>query len=248
MNLKIYFASDCHLGVPDKESSNKRELLFIKWLDEIKNDASELYLLGDIFDFWFEYRTVVPRGYVRLLGKLAELSDQGIKIHYFTGNHDMWVFNYFTEEMNIQIYKNPIVREINGKKCLIGHGDGLGPMDFGYKMIKAVFACKFNQWLFARLHPNFAFTLAKFFSGRSRIANGNSDEVFLGEEKERLIAYCKEKLQSEYFDYFIFGHRHLPMDIQVGESTRYINTGEWFKSNSYAVLEDEELYLKFFTN
>ncbi|MEI8201821.1 MAG: UDP-2,3-diacylglucosamine diphosphatase [Bacteroidota bacterium] len=246
MKSKIYFASDCHLGVPDKKSSFAREKRFISWLDEIKTDASELYLLGDIFDFWFEYRSVVPRGYVRLLGKLAELSDSGIKIHYFTGNHDMWVFDYFTEEMNIEIHKEPIVKEFNGKRFFIGHGDGLGPKDYGYKFIKAVFASKINQWLFARLHPNFAFGIAKFFSGRSRIANGNTDEIFLGEEKERLILFCKEKLTHEHFDYFIFGHRHLPLDINLNNSSRYINIGEWIKSDSYAVFENENLNLKYY--
>ena len=158
----------------------------------------------------------------------------------------MWVFDYFKEELQMEIHKEPIVKEMNGKRFLIGHGDGLGPQDWGYKFIKVLFASKINQWLFARLHPNFAFKIAQFFSSRSRIANGNSDEIFLGEEKERLIKYCKEKIAQEPFDFFIFGHRHLPLDIQISETCRYVNLGEWIKSNSYAVFEDDKLILTYF--
>lgn len=242
---KIYFASDCHLGVPDYSGSLKREKFFVKWLDSIKHDAKEIYLLGDIFDFWFEYKTVVPKGYVRLLGKLAELSDAGITIHYFTGNHDMWMFGYFPKELNIQIYRSHVKREINGKKFYIAHGDGLGPADKGYKFIKKVFSNKICQWLFARLHPNFGLGIAKYFSRKSRIANGLTDEVFLGEEKERLMQYIKEKEIHTHFDYYIFGHRHLPLDIAIG-NTRYINLGEWVTNFSYAVWDGEKVELKDF--
>ncbi|MFH0866213.1 MAG: UDP-2,3-diacylglucosamine diphosphatase [Bacteroidota bacterium] len=243
---KIYFASDCHLGVPDYYSSLEREKLFVKWLDSIKADAKELYLLGDIFDFWFEYKTVVPRGYVRLLGKLAELSDAGIKIYYFTGNHDMWMFGYLPKELNIPVYKKHITPEICGKKFYIAHGDGIGPKDKGYKFIKKVFSNRFCQWLFARLHPNFGIWLAKYFSRKSRIANGLTDEAFLGEEKERLIQFIKKSEEKNHFDYYIFGHRHLPLDIPI-DNTRYINLGDWIKNNSYAVWDGEKLELKYFS-
>jgi len=242
---KIYFASDCHLGVPDYESSLAREKIFVKWLDSIKSDAKEIYLLGDIFDYWFEYKQVVPKGFVRLLGKLAELSDSGIIIHYFTGNHDMWMFGYFPKELNIQVYRAPVEREINGKKIFIAHGDGLGPADKGYKFIKKVFSNKVCQWLFARLHPNFGIWLAKYFSRKSRIANGSNDEIFLGEEKERLIQYIIEKEKSSHFDYYIFGHRHLPIDMKIGNA-RYINLGEWVNHFSYAIFEKGNLELKYF--
>jgi UDP-2,3-diacylglucosamine hydrolase len=242
---KIYFASDCHLGVPDYESSLAREKIFVKWLDSIKSDAKEIYLLGDIFDYWFEYKQVVPKGFVRLLGKLAELSDSGIIIHYFTGNHDMWMFGYFPKELNIQVYRAPVEREISGKKIFIAHGDGLGPADKGYKFIKKVFSNKVCQWLFARLHPNFGIWLAKYFSRKSRIANGSNDEIFLGEEKERLIQYIIEKEKSNHFDYYIFGHRHLPIDMKIGNA-RYINLGEWVNHFSYAIFEKGNLELKYF--
>lgn len=243
---KIYFASDFHLGVPDKASSIERERRVVRWLDEVAIDAQEIFLLGDVFDFWFEYKAVVPKGYIRLLGKLAELSDKGIKLHYFTGNHDMWVFGYFTEELNIPIYRGPIEREINGQHFYIAHGDGLGPGDHGYKFIKKVFASKISQWLFARLHPNFAFGLANFWSKKSRVANGPKDEKFLGEEKEWLVIHSKEVLQKKHYDYFIYGHRHLPLDIRVGEKSRYINLGEWVNHNSYAEFDGKELFLKRF--
>ncbi len=244
---KIYFISDSHLGVPDYKSSLEREKLMVKWLDAVKNDASEIYLLGDIFDFWFEYKTVVPKGYVRLLGKLAEISDAGIKLNYFTGNHDMWIYDYFEKELNATIYKEPIQKKYGDFKFYIGHGDGLGPDDHGYKFIKKVFSNQFNQWLFARLHPNFGINLALYFSRKSRIANGNTDEVFLGEEKERLIVYAKEILQKEHFDFFIFGHRHLPLDIKIANNSRYLNIGDWVKSFSYIVFDGEKLELKYFS-
>jgi UDP-2,3-diacylglucosamine hydrolase len=240
---KIYFASDFHLGVPTYEKSLEREHKIVKWLDSIKSDAEELYLLGDVFDFWFEYRTVVPRGYVRLLGKLAELSDSGIKIHYFTGNHDMWTFDYLEKELNVTIYRAPIEINYNGKAFFIGHGDGLGPGDHGYKFIKKVFASKVCQWLFARLHPNFGIGIANYFSKKSRIATGTSDEKFLGEDKEWLVIYSKEILAKKHFDYLIFGHRHLPLDIKIDKS-RYINLGDWIQYFTYGVFDGVEFELK----
>ena len=240
---KIYFASDFHLGVPTYEKSLEREHRIVRWLDSIRNDAEELYLLGDVFDFWFEYRTVVPRGFVRLLGKLAELSDSGIKIHYFTGNHDMWTFDYLEKELNVTIYRAPIERVYNSKSFYIGHGDGLGPGDHGYKFIKKIFASKICQWLFARLHPNFGIGIANYFSKKSRIATGTTDEKFLGEEKEWLVIYSKEILAKKHFDYLIFGHRHLPLDIKINDS-RYINLGDWIQYFTYGVFDGENFELK----
>jgi UDP-2,3-diacylglucosamine hydrolase len=243
---KIYFASDFHLGVPDYERSLVREKRIVAWLDIIKTDAEELYLLGDVFDFWFEYKTVVPRGYVRLLGKLAELSDSGIKIHYFTGNHDMWTFDYLAKELNTTIYRKPIEAEYGSKKFFIGHGDGLGPGDHGYKFIKKIFASSICQWLFARLHPNFGIGVAEYFSKKSRVATGVSDEKFLGEEKEWLVIHSKELLEKVHYDYLIFGHRHLPLDIKINGKSRYINLGDWIRYNSYGVFDGEEFSLLYF--
>ena len=243
---KIYFASDFHLGVPTYEKSLIREKKVVDWLDFIKKDAEELYLLGDVFDFWFEYKTVVPRGYVRLLGKLAELSDSGILIHYFTGNHDMWTFDYLSKELNVKIYREPIEAEYSSKKLFIGHGDGLGPGDHGYKFIKKIFASSVCQWLFARLHPNFGIGIAEYFSKKSRVATGISDEKFLGEEKEWLVIHSKELLEKKHYDYLIFGHRHLPLDIKINGSSRYINLGDWISYNSYGVFDGNEFKLEYF--
>lgn len=241
---KIYFASDFHLGAPDTESTKKREQLIVQWLDEIKADAFEIFLVGDLFDFWFEYKHSIPKGFIRLQGKMAEIVDSGIPITLFTGNHDMWMFNYFPTEIGVELYRKPIRKTYNGKEFLIGHGDGLGPGDKGYKFIKKVFANPFCQWLFARLHPNFGIGMANFWSKKSRTANRESDEVFLGEENEWLAIYSKEHLKKEHIDYFVFGHRHLPLDIKVGENSRYINLGEWINYNSYAVFDGETMNLK----
>ena len=243
---KIYFASDFHLGVPTYEKSLEREKKVIRWLDSIKEDAAELYLMGDVFDFWFEYKTVVPKGHVRLLGKLGELSDSGIKLHYFTGNHDMWTFDYLEKEINVTIYRSPIERNYSGKDFYIGHGDGLGPGDHGYKFIKKIFASKICQWLFARLHPNFGIGIANYFSRKSRIATGTTDEVFRGEEKEWLVIYSKEILAKKYFDYLIFGHRHLPLDITINTKSRYINLGDWIQYFTYGVFDGKDFELKKF--
>lgn len=240
----IYFVSDCHLGVPDYITSLKREKLLVKWLNEIKDDAKEIYLLGDIFDFWFEYKTVVPKGYVRLLGKLAELSDSGIVINFFTGNHDMWIKDYFEKELNFIIYRNAISKQYNGLKFYIAHGDGLGPNDLGYKFLKKIFSNPFCRWVFSILHPTVGYGIANYFSRKSRIANENYNEIYLGEEKERLIVFSKEILQREHYDFFIFGHRHLPIDIKLGEKSRYINLGDWVTNFTYIEFDGEQLLLK----
>ncbi len=241
---KIFFASDFHLGVPNHAESLEREKRIVKWLEKVKNEGSHLFLLGDVFDFWFEYKRVAPRGYVRLLGKLAELSDAGIKIEWFTGNHDMWIFDYLPKEIGFELHRNPVVREFGGKRFYLGHGDGLGPGDKGYKFIKKVFSSRFCQWCFARLHPNFGIWLADYFSGKSRLAGKGKDEKFFG-EKEWLVIYCRELLKKEKFDYFLFGHRHLPIDYNLGES-RYLNLGEWVNYSTYAEFDGKELSLKEF--
>ena len=242
-NKKIYFASDFHLGVPTYEISLEREKKIVRWLEMIRHDAAEIFLVGDIFDFWFEYKRAIPKGYTRLLGKISEITDSGIPVHVFTGNHDMWIFDYLPKECGVELYRAPIKREWNHKTFLIGHGDGLGPGDHGYKFIKKVFANKVCQWLFARLHPNFGIWLANSMSGYSRSTTGDKDRTFLGEENEWLIIYCKEELQKEHTDYFIFGHRHLAMEIPLNENSKYINLGQWLNDNRYGVFDGKTLQL-----
>lgn len=243
---KIYFASDFHLGVPTHELSLAREKLICKWLDTIKQDAAEIYLVGDIFDFWYEYKYTIPKGQTRLLGKIAEITDSGIPVHFFTGNHDLWMKDYFKQELNVQIHHAPITKTYNNKVFYIGHGDGLGPGDSWYKLLKKIFTNKIIQWMFTRLHPNLAFYIAKRSSKRSRINTGDSDEKFLGQENEWLFLYCREYLKSNKVDYFIFGHRHLPLELNVDNKSTYINLGEWINYRTYAVFDGENVELKKF--
>lgn len=246
---KIYFASDLHLGVDARLSSKQRERLFVEWLDEIvAPNADELYLLGDVFEFWFEYKRVVPRGFVRLLGRLADLRDRGLKIHYFTGNHDLWMGNYFEQELDIPLSHKPVLREIDGRTFLIGHGDGLGPGDKGYKRMKKVFRNPLAQWAYARLHPNFAMGLAERVAGLSRAHTGTSEDAFFGPEREWLIQYAERKLSLKpTIDYFVFGHRHLPIDYTLSNAkSRYVNLGDWLKYQSYGVWDGSSLQLDFY--
>ncbi|HSH52906.1 MAG TPA: UDP-2,3-diacylglucosamine diphosphatase [Bacteroidales bacterium] len=241
---KIYFASDVHLGLPNYNESLNREKLFVRWLDKIKHDAKEIILLGDIFDFWFEYKRAIPRGYTRFLGKLCELTDSGILVHFFTGNHDMWIFDYLPKETGVILHKEPIVKEYSGKNFYLAHGDGLGPGDNSYKLLKKIFASRFSQWLFARFHPNIGIWIANTWSTHSRYSR--EKKPFEGEDKEWLILYSKKLLKSENFDYMVYGHRHLPMDIKLNEKTRYINLGDWITNFTYAVFDGEKMELKKF--
>ncbi|WP_134089635.1 UDP-2,3-diacylglucosamine diphosphatase [Olivibacter sp. XZL3] len=242
---KIYFASDFHLGVPTYEKSREREARLVRWLDSIKDDAAELYLVGDIFDFWFEYATAVPKGFVRFLGKLAELADHGTRITFFKGNHDMWMFGYLEQELGAKIIADELIIERQGKRFYLHHGDGLGPGDAKYKFLKKFFRSKFCQWLFARVHPNLGIGIALRWSQNSRIVN-NKKEWRKEAEQEWLVVYSREVLKKEHFDYLVFGHRHLPLDIEVGPNSRYINLGEWVNYNSYAVFDGTHLELKTF--
>jgi len=241
---KIYFASDVHLGLPNYKESLVREKRFVRWLDTIKDDAKEIILLGDIFDFWFEYKRAIPRGFTRFLGKLCEITDFGIPVHFFTGNHDMWIFDYLPKETGIILHKEPIVKEYSGKKFFLAHGDGLGPGDKSYKLLKKIFASRFSQWLFARFHPNIGIWIANTWSTHSRYSR--ETRPFEGEDKEWLILYSKKLLKSEDFDYIVYGHRHLPMDLQLNEKTRYINLGDWITNFTYAVFDGEKMELKKF--
>ncbi|WP_271423845.1 UDP-2,3-diacylglucosamine diphosphatase [Aequorivita sinensis] len=240
---KIYFSSDNHLGAPTHAESLPREKIFVKWLDSIKHDAEVIFLLGDLFDFWFEYKTVVPKGFVRTLGKLAELRDSGIQIHFFVGNHDLWMHDYFEKELNIPVYHKPKEFVFNNKHFLIGHGDGLGPGDKGYKRMKKVFTNPFSKWLFRWLHPDLGVRLAQHLSVKNKLISGDEDKEFLGEDKEWLAQYSKRKLESKHYDYFIFGHRHLPMKINVGENSIYFNLGDWINYYSYGVFDGEKFEL-----
>lgn len=241
---KLYFVSDAHLGFPDHATSLKREKELVKLLEAAEQDATEIYLLGDIFDFWFEYRHVVPRYFTRLLGTIARITDKGIPVHFFCGNHDMWTFGYLEKECGVILHRDRQVVEYNGKRIFIAHGDGMGPDDKGYKRLKRVFSSGVLQWLFARFHPNFAFWLGKKWSYNSRMKERQEDYTFQGEEKERLILYSKRKLEKEAFHGFVFGHRHVPYHTRIGESCDLILLGDWLHHFTYAVYDGQRWELK----
>ena len=245
-NKKIYFASDQHLGAPNPELSFPREQKFVAWLEEVKADAEAIFLLGDLFDFWFEYKTVVPKGFVRVLGKLAEIRDSGIPIYFFVGNHDLWMSDYFQKELNIPVYHDNKEFTFGNKTFLIGHGDGKGPGDLGYKRMKKVFTNSISKTVFRWLHPDIGVRLAQYLSVKNKLISGEEDVTFLGEEKEWLVLYAKRKLETKLYNYFIFGHRHLPMQIQVGENSEYINLGDWIGYFTYGVFDGENFELKKF--
>ena len=236
---KVYFASDQHFGSPSPKESKIREARFIRWLDEIKNDAQVLFLMGDLFDFWHEWKHVVPKGYVRVLGKLAELKDSGIDIHFFVGNHDLWMKGYLQDEIGVPVYFEKQYAKINGKNFLLAHGDGLGPGDKGFKRMKKLFTNPMAQWAFRWLHPDIAMQVALYFSQKNKYISGEEDKAFLGEDKEFLILYCKEKLKTENIDYFVFGHRHLPMVLDLEDGAKYINLGDWISYFTYGVFDCE---------
>ena len=243
---KVYFASDNHLGAPTREKSLPREKQFVRWLDQAGQDAAAIFLLGDLFDFWFEYKYVVPRGFTRTLGKLAELSDSGVPVHYFVGNHDLWMDGYFEEELGIPVYHGPRQFKLNDKDFFIGHGDGLGPGDKGFKRMKKVFTNPVAQWFFRWLHPDLGVRLAQYFSIKNRLISGEEDVRFLGEDQEWLVQYARRKLSRQHFDFFVFGHRHLPLDIALNDHSRYVNLGDWIQYYSYGVFDGENLRLEYF--
>jgi UDP-2,3-diacylglucosamine hydrolase len=245
---KIYFLSDFHLGAPNAEQSGKREKLLVKFLTEIEPTAAAIFIVGDMFDFWYEYTRVVPRGYTRLLGKLAQLTDGGIPVHFFVGNHDMWMNNYLQQELNIPVYFQPKAFHLGSKRFWIGHGDGLGPGDGGYKALKKVFRNPLCQALFGAVPPAIGIGVADYFSRKSRAKTGGKEESWLGEEREWLITYCREQLaQGIDYHFFVFGHRHLPIDFRLNSNSRYINLGDWIHYCTYAVFDGVEVTVKSYT-
>ena len=243
---KIYFSSDNHLGAPNHSDSLNREKRFVRWLDSIKHDAKAIFLLGDLFDFWFEYKKVVPKGFVRVLGKLAEISDSGIKIYFFVGNHDMWMNGYFENELNIEVFYKSQDFRINDKNFMIGHGDGLGPGDKGFKRMKKMFRNSISKFFFRWIHPDIGVSMAQYFSMKNKLLSGVDDIEYKGEDNEWLVKYAKRKLTQDNYDFFVFGHRHLPLNIKLSNESSYINTGDWISYYSYAEFDGNKLELKYY--
>ncbi|MGM9820006.1 MAG: UDP-2,3-diacylglucosamine diphosphatase [Candidatus Onthomorpha sp.] len=242
---KIYFVSDFHFGSPDSQTSIEREKQAVCWLESIESSAEEIYLLGDVFDFWFEYRYVVPKGYVRFLGKLAQMSDSGCKIHFFCGNHDLWQRDYFEKELGFVLHRQALRFERDGKQFFVGHGDGLDKSDTKYKILNAIFKNKICIKLFASLHPRWAMAIGTHWSKQSRHSHHKSDSQDRG-QNEPMYQYCLQSLQSQHTDFFIFGHRHLCCDKELKNHCRYINTGQWSDKKPFAEWDGENLTLKNF--
>jgi len=242
---KKYFVSDVHLGAPALSNNREREILFANWLDEIKDDVAELYLMGDIFDFWWDYKKVVPRGFSRILGRIADLTDRGIPVHFFTGNHDLWAFDYFTQELGIILHTKEFTTEIDGKKFFLAHGDGLDADDKGYIFLKKIFTNKTMQWLFSRLHPNFAISIAHNWSRSSRLTKINLEDEF-EVNREGMYKFAENFLEQEFVDYFIFGHRHRMVNAEIGQNSKFVLLGDWINYFSYGVFDGEKFELKRF--
>lgn len=233
----VLFLSDFHLGIPNYEESRKREQKIIDVIEKHLTHLEHLYLVGDLFDFWFEYKTVVPKGFLRLLGTLTKVADRGVPISIFKGNHDIWMWDYFEKELQASIHTNSLDASHFGYDLHIHHGDGLGPGDRGYKFIKKIFHNPFFQWMFRWLHPDVGVGVANYMSRKSSEKNRDKDHHFLGIENEWLIDYCKGALKKEKYDYLVFGHRHLPIECTFTESgSKYYNLGDWLKHESYGLL------------
>jgi UDP-2,3-diacylglucosamine hydrolase len=241
---RIYFASDLHLGMEPAEESLKREKLFVQWLEEIGSDASELWLLGDVFDYWFEYRKVVPRGFSRFLAALATLNDAGVKIHMIPGNHDIWVFDYLPSETGLELHRKSVEREWNGHRFFLGHGDGLYRGDYNYRLLQGIFKNRLMQFLYARIHPNGSMAFAHWWSKKNRMKHG-SIGAFMGEDNEHQVLYARKKTEERPdIEYMIFGHRHIPYDIRINDNSRVICLGDWIGNFTYGVFDGNEFELK----
>ena len=240
---KIYFASDFHLGLPAGSNPVDREKRIVKWLNTVALDAKEIYLLGDIFDFWWEYKLVVPKGFTRFLGTIAAITDSGIPVHFFTGNHDMWIGKYLVDECGVIIHSSPMFVTFNEKNFYLAHGEGLGTKSVGYKILLSIFKNRPLQVLYSALHPSIGVGIGHKWSLNSRLGKGIS-LPFLGEEKEDLIRHSKEILESSQVDYFIYGHRHLAMTFKLQRGIEIFFLGDWIQKGCFAVWNGVELILR----
>ncbi|MBR1625874.1 MAG: UDP-2,3-diacylglucosamine diphosphatase [Bacteroidales bacterium] len=243
---KIYFLSDFHLGLGTWEEERAKEDKILRFLNLIEKDAERIVLLGDIFDFWWEYKQVVPKGFVRFQAKIADLTSKGITVDYFIGNHDLWQKNYFSKELGVNIYRRKYQEFVfNGKTFVIGHGDGLDSKDYGYKIMDAIFSCRRLWWLFTSLPTSFSFGFAKLWSRKNRSRHRKYDTHDM-KDKEPMYLFCKEFIKNRHADYFIFGHRHIKNVFYLDNGAKYINTGSWIDDSPYVVWDSKELQLKSF--
>lgn len=242
----IYFISDAHLGSWAIPHHRQQERRLVRFLDEIKNRASTIYMLGDMFDFWYEYKMVVPRGFTRFLGKISELTDMGVEVHYFTGNHDIWCRDYLQEECGVILHREPITIELADKVFYLAHGDGLGDPDWKFKIIRSLFHSKICQTLFSCVHPRWGMLFGLSWAKHSRMKRGDKGEpVYMGEDKECLVLYAKKYLQEHPdVNYFLFGHRHIELDLMLSKQCRLLILGDWINQFTYAVYDGENMFME----
>lgn len=246
MNKKIYFVSDAHLGSLAYTNDTYREKKLVAWLDAIKHDAAAIYLVGDIFDFWYEYKYVIPKGFVRLFGKIAELCDSGIPIHFFIGNHDIWTYGYLEKELGMQVHKQPLLTEVNGKRFYVAHGNGLGKNPFVVQMIEKIFHSTSVRFFYNMIHPSINMRLGLAWSKKNREKKRQQEITFYGENKENLIVFAKEYVKHTPVDFFVFGHRHILLNFMIQKSTQVIFLGDWIEHFSYGVFDGENFSLEIF--
>ncbi len=242
----LYFLSDAHLGslaIPHRRMQERR---LVHFLDEIKDKAEAVFLLGDMFDFWYEYRQVVPKGYTRFLGKISELTDMGVEVHYFIGNHDIWAYHYLEEECGVILHKKPVTLELQGKTFYLAHGDGLGDPDHKFRFIRSIFRNRFCQRMFDLVHPDLGVKFGLTWAKHSRLKRKDGKEPpYMGEDKEYLVLFAKEYLKEHPdIDYFLFGHRHIELDLMLSHQSRLMILGDWITQFTYAVFDGEHLYME----
>lgn len=244
----IYFISDAHLGSRALRHTRQQERRLVRFLDQIKDQASAIYMLGDMFDFWFEYRTVVPRGYTRFLGKVSELTDNGVEVHYFTGNHDIWCYTYLQEECGVILHRTPMTLELGDQTFYLAHGDGLGDPSLSFRFIRGIFHSSVCQWLFACLHPTLGMNFGLNWAKNSRLRHspeGIGEPPFMGEDREHLVLFAKDYLRAHpHINNFIFGHRHIALDLLLNKETRMLILGDWMEQCTYGVFDGKRLYLE----
>ncbi|MDR3328381.1 MAG: UDP-2,3-diacylglucosamine diphosphatase [Prevotellaceae bacterium] len=235
---KYYFLSDSHLGTDAVKNKRLHEQKLVCWLDMAQKDATEIFLVGDIFDFWFEYKSAVSKGFNRLLGKLCEITDRGVPVHFFIGNHDLWTFGYLADEIGLIVHKKPEIFTLNGKQIFIAHGDGLNDDNHSFKFARSLFHSKLMQRIFACIHPSIGLYVGQKWSNHNRRKHDRQSTGFMGEDREPLVLFAKKFIRSQPMDFFIFGHRHILLNLQFAQSSRVIMLGDFIKEFSYAVLDE----------
>lgn len=244
--MNVYFLSDAHLGSLAIEHGRTHERRLVRFLDSIKDKADAIYLLGDMFDFWDEFKYVVPKGYTRFLGKISELTDKGVEVHFFTGNHDLWTYGYLEQECGMIVHKKPLTTEIMGKVFFLAHGDGLGDPDRKYQLLRRIFHSRTCQKLLNFIHPRWSMALGLNWAKHSRLKRADGKEVpYLGEDKEYLVQYTKEYMKSHTdIDFFLYGHRHIELDLMLSHKTRMMILGDWVWQFTYAVWDGEHMFME----